>query len=925
MAEKIVLAELNIDIDALIKSTSLLKKEIDALKTQQKELAKAGDTSSEVFVQNSADLKVLTTAYNQNVKAISAQTQATADLTNREQLLTLALEQEATSIAEAREQNKILNKLRNETNTTTEKGREELTALNKKLDENNEFIKENADQYLKQKINIGNYSDSIKQAFSDLNIFNGGLGGFVTRAQEAGGVGNLLTTSLKTIGQGIIGVTRSSLAFIATPIGAVIGAIGLVFGALVTYLKSTQEGMDALTAVTRPVQAVFSALLGVVQQVGKFLFDSFKDPQKIIKVFSDLVQEQVINRFKALKDIVVGIFTFDGDQLKKGIDATAEANNKLIDRVKVAGEQTAKFFKEAIEKGKEIDRLQKDIEKSTLAYNRAQIATNDLIDAQRLIAKDTSKSFKEREKASLEIIRLTKELSVQEEAIIQKKIQQLKIQQSLNDTSREGQQELIDLEKQLDDAQDRALEAELEQLRVLAGARKEAQAEAKRISEERIANALKESKSLIDLFIAEQGFKSKTLEDAFVFEQDLTAKRLALLDQEFKAGKKSKTEYEAEKLNIQNDFLQKQAELTVDFARRELDAELDKSKSLIDKNKFLSEQILIEETARLNALAEQRRQFEATRLAEGLINENEYNDAINQINKDNQAKIDEAELARKTAKQEQLRIDLENARAIEDLIFQDELSIQQSRLEQQRQLEVANAEKTGADVNKINKKYYLLDEQLKKKAEIAKIDSTRNALNEVGSLLNAFGIKNKDLSIALATADAFLSATKAYASQLVVGDPTSIVRATLAGGKALLFGLGNVAQIAKTDTKFESGGIMEVGGNRHSAGGTKFVGSDGTRFEAEKGELIGVLNRNASNQFMDFNNAFGQRGGVGISYAQNGGIVARGMDSNSLQIEQFAELTARVIESIPTPIVTVEDINAGVSRVNVIESGATFG
>ena len=192
-------------------------------------------------------------------------------------------------------------------------------------------------------------------------------------------------------------------------------------------------------------------------------------------------------------------------------------------------------------------------------------------------------------------------------------------------------------------------------------------------------------------------------------------------------------------------------------------------------------------------------------------------------------------------------------------------------------------------------------------------------------MLSAFGVKNKNLQIAFATADAFLGATKAYLSQLIPGDPSSLIRAQFAGGSALLFGLANVAKIAKTDTKFEKGGVMEIGGNRHSAGGTKFVGSDGTRFEAERGELIGVLNRNASQQFMDFNNAFGSRGGVGINYAENGGIIARGMDSGSLQIEQFAELTARVVESLPTPIVTVEDINAGVSRVNVIESGATFG
>jgi hypothetical protein len=51
MAQKIVIAELDIDINALLKSTSDLKKEIDALKNTQKDLAASGDKSSEAFVQ----------------------------------------------------------------------------------------------------------------------------------------------------------------------------------------------------------------------------------------------------------------------------------------------------------------------------------------------------------------------------------------------------------------------------------------------------------------------------------------------------------------------------------------------------------------------------------------------------------------------------------------------------------------------------------------------------------------------------------------------------------------------------------------------------------------------------------------------------------------------------------------------------------
>ena len=268
MAE-IKIAELNIDVSSLIKATSEVKQALDSLREEQKILQKSGQESSAQFVANASSLKVLGNEYNSGIKAIAGYTQATADQANRVQLLELALKSEVTTIAEARSQNSLLNKLRNDVNVTTAEGKKELDELNKKLDLNNEFIKENADQYLKQKINIGNYSESIKEALNNLNPFNGGIAGFIERSKEAGGVGNLLKTSLGGIGQGILGVTKASLAFIATPIGAVIAVIGLALGALYKYLTSTQKGIDLVTSVTRPLMAIFSALGSVVSGLGE--------------------------------------------------------------------------------------------------------------------------------------------------------------------------------------------------------------------------------------------------------------------------------------------------------------------------------------------------------------------------------------------------------------------------------------------------------------------------------------------------------------------------------------------------------------------------------------------------------------------------------------------------------------------------------
>lgn len=239
---KIVIAELDIDINALLKSTSDLKKEIDALKNTQKDLAASGDKTSEAFVQNEAVLKSLNGAYSSNIKVIQESGKATQTQAAQSDLLSLALDNEATSIAEARQQNQLLNKLRNETNVSTSEGKQQLEALNKRLDENNEFIKNNGDQYLKQKINIGNYKDSIKEAFQEMNIFNGGLGGFIQRSQESGGVTNLLSDSFGKVKESILQTTKAAYGFISTPIGAAVAAI-VAIGAGVKEIFDFNKGL----------------------------------------------------------------------------------------------------------------------------------------------------------------------------------------------------------------------------------------------------------------------------------------------------------------------------------------------------------------------------------------------------------------------------------------------------------------------------------------------------------------------------------------------------------------------------------------------------------------------------------------------------------------------------------------------------------
>ena len=97
------------------------------------------------------------------------------------------------------------------------------------------------------------------------------------------------------------------------------------------------------------------------------------------------------------------------------------------------------------------------------------------------------------------------------------------------------------------------------------------------------------------------------------------------------------------------------------------------------------------------------------------------------------------------------------------------------------------------------------------------IDLAKSGFEMVGNLAAAFAGKSvaqqkqafniqKAANIATATIDTYVAAQKAYASQIIPLDPTSVFRASLAAGIAVVSGLARVAMIAKTQFNASGGG-----------------------------------------------------------------------------------------------------------------------
>ena len=102
------------------------------------------------------------------------------------------------------------------------------------------------------------------------------------------------------------------------------------------------------------------------------------------------------------------------------------------------------------------------------------------------------------------------------------------------------------------------------------------------------------------------------------------------------------------------------------------------------------------------------------------------------------------------------------------------------------------------------------DEELRKKQE--KIEKKR------------FKVQ-KAINIANALVDTYRSGVMAFGSQLVIGDPTSPIRAQIAQGVAIAAGLANVAMIARQKFQSTAGGAPTAG----ALGGGGSGGGDNTR------------------------------------------------------------------------------------------------
>lgn len=359
LADKNVLSPLIKEFNELIKvsekateSLKKTKKELDGKKAIEgaKDLKKLSDATKEI-TKNEKTLidtsKKLNKLQNDSIKAIKDKNKSRKDLnqTNQKtvdlakkieaeekklsalnsnkvqdltQLKRLSAEQNKinkdTEILNAKNvgtlqklnaQNRVLRRERESLNLNTEKGRKRLQAINKELDKNNKFIKENSDKLKQQNLNVGNYSESIKEAAASSGLFGGIIGRLTT-------VKTTYNAILKatTAGTGKLTKAQKALNIVvkASPLFLLVGALG----GLISFFTRSQKGVDSLSNAFAGLTTGLDVVIDRFSIVGEGLADIFSG--------------DIVDGLDKIKNAFSGI----GDELEREIKLSTELNELTI-------------------------------------------------------------------------------------------------------------------------------------------------------------------------------------------------------------------------------------------------------------------------------------------------------------------------------------------------------------------------------------------------------------------------------------------------------------------------------------------------------------------------------------------------------------------------------------------------------------------
>lgn len=761
------------------------------------------------------------------------------------------------------------------------KSEEAIIALTKQLNNNKVATSENAAQIKAHTTIVNSEAESVETLRAQLALNTKALNKMSVEQRTNTESGKQMVAQTKEISDRLkelekgVGDTRRNVGNYAEDIEAATANLGGMTGATGQMIKGMSGGIASIKAfnaalMANPFVAIASAILAVISAIGK-LMD--RNNELAVSVKTILAPIELI--ITKVLDAVAALFV----EIVKVFEWLAEAYIKVYNWLGLISDETVK----SIETARGMAQVQRDIYNAETDNVLVLARQRRELEKMKTIVAEQTKSLQERTEAADRGVEILRQMEQAELSVLRAKYEQIKAQNALSYTSDEDRRKEVEALAALEQKQ-----AEYEaQRRELIGQRSGFE------NTER-ANAAAADKKRADDY-------AKAQKDAA--EKAKKAKE----DADKKAAETAK-KVQAEVLKSYENGI---TELQLKIRESNI--------GIVDKKKALEDQ------DRLNQAILEKERY---RLSQGLITQQEFDNIKLEQRIAFQEKVAELEKAEEDKKKEAAAIDLENKRAIEEENITSDFERETLRLEQQYQMEVAAAEKVGADVSLIEAKYAQIREKREKELVNAKLQMTADIAGQISNIMGQESAAGKVFALAQATINTYLGASKAIAQGGIWGVAQAAI--VIAAGLKQVASIAKVKEdVPKTNTnvrKYAKGG--QIYGPSHSQGGVTFSGSNGQRFEAEGGENVYILNRRASNAInalSALNMEYGGRSFGNSSvykYADGGGfdvLSSQSLTNLNKAVKKDVDLSPKTIAAIalafvdgvqnaPNPIVSVQDI-----------------
>lgn len=918
--ERINIAQVDIDVEALINKSAEVRQRIMEVSDQMKALKDAlnkGGISVQEYTRQMALLQNVQRENQREQRAydnlISSHIAVQHQTMQANNTLTGSIRELGTALAQ--------NRRIYEDFTQAQRESAEGKALLETIHAQDEAYRELQRSIGVTQVDVGNYRQAILDALGDNQAFGTSMNGivnsfnnvrvnvialstpFVNFVQTGRLAPAALNATAAATGNVSTGMKVLRGAIIATGIGALV----VVLGSLIAYFTSTQEGINKVNKVLTPLKVVFQTLIGVVQNFGKYLLEAITHPKQMLIDLLDFLKGQFMNRLTGMIDIFKGIGKIITGDIKEGIKQVGEAAAQtvtgvedVVGKVKDAGKAMSDTIDEAVKRGQRIEEINQKLSSSEADFIQQTAELKQLFKEQNMIAEDTTKTFAEREKAAKKSIEIQKQINKLAEDRNGLEQELLNLKFASNDTSDADRAELARKKAELAEQAAARIEAITTQNNKVNTIRKaandQANAQAKEAADKARAHLeeqLKWQKEAVEEYVKTNSAVAQSLKERLAIEEKGMQDRLALLDKEKANGLIKKNEYEKQKREIEEAYLKTRVELSIEAVKKEAEQYEAQNKTKIDSETRLTAELIAQEQARQDAIYQKKVEAleKEKQLKQDAHNwdynaEEEYQSQLRALQEDHDTQRRELkkQADEQDKEQRKLNADLDFQERIARLESEEagEYEIRYAQLENENALAIQKAdeqhqagqlsdEQYQRNLELIRKNYAKKKIAIDKSVEDAKLQAFQSVFGQIKGLVGEQTALGKAAAIAETTINTYMAAQKAYSAMAaipVVGPALGAV----AAAAAVASGLMNVAKISSTDVKYEKGGLLK--GKSHSEGGIPFTVAGRGGFEAEGGEYI--VNKRATAMYFPVLEAINRSAGYGNYnpvYMAAGGVI----------------------------------------------------